>query len=131
MRMSLNCIRIAEEHLDLKDTIVHRIKGLLETFADQHPPLTIKPRYLRKLQQDPERFLHDLNVYMLLPAFFANEPEGFDDDLYAGLLKDFQEIIANLPTSAISSNDEVQSFECDYKDPRGVVSSFASYLMEC
>ena len=117
------------QHLDLKDMIVHRIKGLLETFADQHPPLTIKPRYLRQLQHDPERFLDDLNVD-LLPAFFNNEPEGFEDDLYVELFKDCQEIKASLP-GAISSNDEVQSFGCDYKDPRGGVSSFASYLMEC
>ena len=71
MRMSLNCIRVAEELLDGKAMIVHRIKGLLETFADRHPPLTIKPRYLRQLQHDPERFLDDLNVD-LLPAFFNN-----------------------------------------------------------
>jgi len=130
MRISVNYIRVAEEPLDGKAMIVHKVKGLLETFADRHPPLTIKLSSLNKLLQDPERFLHDLNVDKVA-RFFCNEPEGFDDDLYVGLFKDFQEIRANLPTSAISSNDEVQSFGCDYKDPRGGVSSFASYLMEC
>ena len=130
MRISVNYIRVAEVLLDIKAMIVHKVKGLLETFADRHPPLTIKLSSLNKLLQDPERFLHDLNVDKVA-RFFCNEPEGFDDDLYVGLLKDFQEIRANLPTSAISSNDEVQSFGCDYKDPRGGVSSFASYLMEC
>jgi len=39
--------------------IIHQVKGLLETFADRHPPLTTNSRFLNNLQEDPEKFLQD------------------------------------------------------------------------